>query len=318
MEMTWAWARAWEAAALATVAEEKAAVASMIVAEEKAAVLAWVEEWVAGMKRHPLALLRIDRFGNNRIVLPLSSQIFHLTFSPRRRKNQFYQQSVEAPLALLPGEDEEAARARIEKKRLEEEEAKLAAEKAAEEAAAAKAAEESARAEAAKKAGEAEGDLLAAFASGDKLGADLKAWCEEQGSVLPSVEKLVFHLLMETQKDEPNPECTWADASNQGTALAAMVEDNVSAMTEVLFAIQRFCVEIKFPRVGGEYLVQAMFRNMYKFDLADEDAFEQWRDDESAAREGGKGTSIIQTMDWFNWLDEDDEESEEEYEEEEE
>ncbi len=94
-----------------------------------------------------------------------------------------------------------------------------------------------------------------------------------------------------------------------------MVEDDVSARPQVLFAIQRFCVEIKFPRVGGEYLVQAMFRNMYKFDLADEDAFEQWRDDESAAREDGKGTSIIQTMDWFNWLDEDDEESEEEYEE---
>eukprot|EP01083_Nonionella_stella_P139164 423948_1 len=180
MEMTWAWARAWEAAALATVAEEKAAVASMIVAEEKAALLAWVEEWVAGMKRHPLALLRIDRFGNNRIVLPLSSQIFHLTFSPRRRKNQFYQQSVEAPLALLPGEDEEAARARIEKRKLEEEEAKLAAEKSVEEAdnTPAKHSEESVMVEAAQKVRYVENDLLVVFASrGDKIEGDLKAWC---------------------------------------------------------------------------------------------------------------------------------------------
>eukprot|EP01083_Nonionella_stella_P102022 289890_1 len=87
---------------------------------------------------------------------------------------------------------------------------------------------------------------------------------------------------------------------------------------EVLFAIQRFCVVVKFPRVNGEYIIQAIFRAMYKFDLADEEAFSEWREDESPAREDGKGTSVIQTMDWFNWLDEDDEESEEEYYEEEE
>lgn len=60
-----------------------------------------------------------------------------------------------------------------------------------------------------------------------------------------------------------------------------------------------------------------MFRSMYKHDLALDDAFEAWKEDESEAHEEGKGKAIIQTMDWFNWLEEDeDEDDEEDYEEE--
>lgn len=60
-----------------------------------------------------------------------------------------------------------------------------------------------------------------------------------------------------------------------------------------------------------------MFRNMYKYDLVDDEAFEVWKEDESSEHEKGKMTAIIQTIDWFNWLEEDDEEEEEDYEEEE-
>lgn len=231
-----------------------------------------------------------------------------------KKKEEPVLPAVEAPLAL-PGEDEEAARARIEKKRREEEEKKAAEEASAAEAAAKQAAEEAAAAEAAKKAAEVEDDLLEAFVNGGKSGEDLKSWCEEQGQILPSVEKLVFHLLMTTQKDDPNPECPWAEPANYGAALASLVADNLAGMMEVLFAIQRFCLEIGFPKSGDEGLVQAMFRNMYKFDLADDEAFSEWKEDESPERDAGKGKTIIQTMDWFNWLEEDDD-SEEEYDEE--
>jgi len=219
--------------------------------------------------------------------------------------------AVSAPLAL-PGEDEEAAKARIEKKRREEEEKILAEQKSAAEAAAKRLLEEAEAAEKAKKAAAGEGDLLSTFVNGEKSGEELKAWCQEQGAILPSVEKLVYHLLISTQKDDPNPECLWAESANYGAALVALVEDNLAGMMEVLFAIQRFCNEIGFPKVGSEGLIQAMFRNVYKFDLVDEDAFSEWKDDESPKREAGKGKTIIQTMDWFNWLEEDDEESEEE------
>jgi hypothetical protein len=224
---------------------------------------------------------------------------------------------VEAPLTL-PGEDEEAAKARIEKKRREEEEKKLAEQKAAEDAAAQIRAEEEAAAEEAKKAAAVEGDLLNEFIGG-KSGVELKEWCASQGAILPSIEKLVYHLLVKTQSDDPDVDCAWADQANYGAALTSLVDDNLSAMMEILFAIQRFCDKIGFPKIGSEGLIQAMFRSMYKFDLADEEAFAEWKDDEKPEREQGKGKAIIQTMDWFNWLEEEsDDESEEESDDEEE
>lgn len=226
--------------------------------------------------------------------------------------------AVDVPLAL-PGETEEEAIARIEQKKREEEERKVAEQKAEEEAKARKAAEEAAAAEAAIKAAELEDDLLSTFSSGDKLGEDLKVWCEEQGVLLPSVEKLVHHLLLTTQKENPDAACAWAEPSQYGTALLSLVSDNLVKQMEILFGIQKFCYDVKFPRVNNEGLVQAMFRGMYKFDLAEPEAFDAWKEDESLEHNDGKGTAIIQTMDWFNWLEEDDEEEDEdEYEEEEE
>lgn len=59
-----------------------------------------------------------------------------------------------------------------------------------------------------------------------------------------------------------------------------------------------------------------MFRAMYKYDLAADEAFLEWKEDDSEEHSGGKLKAVIQTVDWFNWLEEEDEE-EEEYEEEE-
>lgn len=60
-----------------------------------------------------------------------------------------------------------------------------------------------------------------------------------------------------------------------------------------------------------------MFRAMYKYDLAESDAFAEWKEDESDEHEQGKMKAVIQTVDWFLWLEEDDDdEDEEEYEEE--
>jgi hypothetical protein len=79
-----------------------------------------------------------------------------------------------------------------------------------------------------------------------------------------------------------------------------------------IFLRLQFCNDIGFPKVNDENLVQAIFRGMYKYDLADSDAFDVWKEDMSPEHDVGKGKAIIQTMDWFNWLEEDDEEDEEE------
>jgi hypothetical protein len=156
-------------------------------------------------------------------------------------------------------------------------------------------------------------DVIAEFISGKRLGNDLKSWVEDQ--VITSIEKLVFTLLTETEKLNPDIECAWAEKGKYGAALVSLVEDDLIKQMEVLVGIQKYCDKMGFPKLNEEYIVQAMFRSMYKFDLADEDAFEMWKDDESPQYEAGKMTAVIQTVDWFNWLEQDDDDDEEEYEE---
>lgn len=217
----------------------------------------------------------------------------------------------------LPGEDEAAAKARLEKAAAEKKEKAAAEKKAAEEAAAAQAAAEKEAAEFAAKAAAAEGKLLNEFISGNKLGEDLSTWCTDQGSVLPTVEKLIFHLLSEKELKNPDPECAWAEPEAYGAALLPLVEDNAEGQMQVLWAIQKYCDTMGFPTINDEYLVQAMFRAMYKYDLAEPGAFDEWKEDESEENSQGKMKAVIQTMDWFTWLEEDDEESDDEEEEEE-
>jgi hypothetical protein len=90
----------------------------------------------------------------------------------------------------------------------------------------------------------------------------------------------------------------------------SLVEDDLLKQMEVLFAIQKYCDNIGFPKLDDEYVVQAMFRSMYKYDLADDETFALWKEDESPEHETGKLKAVIQTVEWFNWLEEDDDEDE--------
>jgi hypothetical protein len=126
------------------------------------------------------------------------------------------------------------------------------------------------------------------------------------------VEKLIFHLLSEN-KDSPDPECSWASPEKYGTALLSLVEDKANEQMQVLWAIQKHCDSISFPKVDDEYLIQSMFRAMYKYDLTEPGAFDLWKDDESVENSQGKTKAVIQTMDWFAWLEEDDDDDEGDY-----
>ena len=162
----------------------------------------------------------------------------------------------------------------------------------------------------------AQAEFLDEFASAKKLGDDLKSWCDERRVQLPSVKKLVFQMLTEREKLNPDPDCSWAEPSKFGAALLSLVGDDIVNQMQVLWGIQMYCDKLGFPKLNDEYVVQSMFRAMYKFDLAEADAFMEWKEDESDDHEQGKMKAVIQTVDWFNWLEEDDEE--EEYEENEE
>jgi hypothetical protein len=236
--------------------------------------------------------------------------------APKKREEETVLPPVAVPLTL-PGEDEEAAKARLEKMRLEKE-AKAAAERAEREQRERE--EERLEKEAkerASKALEVEESLLKEFISGNTSGEELKQWCIDNASVLPSVEKLVLRLLTEKEQTNPDPECPWAEPSRYGTALLHLVQDKGYEQMQLLWAIQKYCDSIGFPKLNDEYVVQSMFRSMYKYDLTEAGAFDAWKEDESEENSRGKMKAVIQTMDWFAWLEEDEEESEEEYEEEE-
>lgn len=217
---------------------------------------------------------------------------------------------VSAPLAL-PGEDEEAARARIEKKKREAEEKALAEKKLADELAAKKAAEQALLAEKAAKAAAVADELISDFASGKMLGSDLAEWCKEQGPLLPPVDRLVFNMLQEREKKNPDPSCPWADKEKFGAALLSLAQDNIEGQIGILWGIQKYCDKQGFPKIEGEYLIQAMFRAMYKYDLVDSEGFFEWKEDDSDEHEPGKVKSVVQTIDWFDWLQEDDDDEEE-------
>lgn len=238
--------------------------------------------------------------------------------APKKPREEVVLPPVEAPLTL-PGEDEAAAKARIERRKREAEEKAVAERKAAEEEAAKLAAAEAEAAEKAAKASALESKLLNEFSSGNKLGGELQQWCADQGDLLPTVEKLIFHLLSEN-KDSPDPECFWASPEKYGTALVSLVAEKGNEQMQVLWALQKFCDSVSFPKINDEYLIQSMFRAMYKYDLAEPGAFEVWKDDESEENSQGKTKAVIQTMDWFTWLEEDDDDEgddDEEYEDEE-
>jgi hypothetical protein len=157
---------------------------------------------------------------------------------------------------------------------------------------------------------EAAEELLQTFTSGKLLGEELKNWVIEKRAVLPTVEKLVLTMLHEREKLNPDPECAWAATSKYGAALLELVEDDLFNQMQILWAIQSYCDKLGFPKLDGESIVQSMFRSMYKFDLATDEAFAEWKEDES--HEQGKMTAIVQTVDWFNWLEQEEEEEEDE------
>jgi hypothetical protein len=155
-------------------------------------------------------------------------------------------------------------------------------------------------------------ELMAEFVSGNKLGDDLKAWTEEHRNSLPMLDKIIFELLDKVEKLNPNPECLWAGPDKYGAALLALTEDDIVNQMHVLWGIQFYCDKMGFPKIDEEYLVQSMFRAMYKYDLVEEDAFMEWKEDETEVFEKGKLKAVIQTTEWFAWLEEEDEEEEEE------
>ena len=151
--------------------------------------------------------------------------------------------------------------------------------------------------------------ILEQFSSGQLLGNELARWCKNMRPVLPSVELLVGSILELHGKDSLIGDCPWAEAHKFGKAIHMMTRDNEERQVEILWAIQKFCLNLGFPTLSrssgckGDFLIDNMFKAMYEYCLVSPKAFFMWSND-NTSRNNGKTAAIVQTMEWFEWLSE--------------
>ena len=91
-------------------------------------------------------------------------------------------------------------------------------------------------------------------------------------------------------------------------------------MAEVLYACQVHYDGLGFPKEEetGKSLFQKLLIALYNAGVVEEEGFGEWRDADEDDHIPGKSKGLVQSTDFFAWLDEPDEESEEEDEDEEE
>ena len=217
----------------------------------------------------------------------------------------------------LPGETQEQAESRVAKSRADDEAKAAALADKAKALADLKVAADAKEAERLGKVSERKDELCAEFSSGKKQGKELAKWCKEQGSVLPTPEVLLYEMLRETQRKNPDTKCEWAKPEKWGTALISLTNSKVfpgavekDVQMQYCWAVQKYCGGLGFPKKGDEAVVVSMLKGLYKYDVAELDAQLEYMDDESEEHEDGKGKVLTQGMGWFNWLKEAAEEEE--------
>lgn len=97
---------------------------------------------------------------------------------------------------------------------------------------------------------------------------------------------------------------TWTAPNEYGLVLTVFMQETPAAVA-ALNVLQAAIHGLGFPKG----LIEAVFHHMYDNDIAEQDAFIEWRDnvDDSVP---GKLDALRQLNRWFEWLEEDDDESE--------
>lgn len=224
-----------------------------------------------------------------------------------------------APLPTLgPTKDEVAA----EKERKENEKK---ARKAARDAQLQQEKEEKAAAKAAKDAAiQAEKDAVAAAfnIAKDVYNTGLKgeALAEHISglSAKPTCGALLTQVLKSLSDDDVN-NLKWSTPSEYGSALGSLVKTAKDQLTAI-YACQEYCHDKNFPKIGPKKssLISLMFQVLYKYEIAIENGFSAWQDDDES-EVPGRMNATVQTTAFMQLIfepEEEDENSEEEEDEE--
>lgn len=135
----------------------------------------------------------------------------------------------------------------------------------------------------------------------------LDASVQSSPTFIMTVAKCIFsHVTMLTtlKKESMTPDEKKQSKAQEKTtlqALAAIVEkyvsDNVKKQTDVIYALQSFCYDKKFPR--GMMLRLSM--HLYELDVVEGDAWMMWKE-EVNEEIPGKGDALIETNEYLNWM----------------
>jgi len=125
----------------------------------------------------------------------------------------------------------------------------------------------------------------------------LLQFCEENESSLANqIETLTYSLFKEHNN------ASWT--STHKSALQQLIPpDSMPKQLDVLFAIQKYCDSINFPKENDKNAIHYYFEIMLAEDIVSPDSFFEWKDDENKDHEQGKTKAVIQTMDWFTFLE---------------
>jgi len=111
----------------------------------------------------------------------------------------------------------------------------------------------------------------------------------------------------------------WTKKADFGALLCALHEDETPAQFDILLGVQSHFADQNFPRDDkGQGLVQAAFKALYLNEVVSDEAQQYWRNDESKSEKvKGKVDALVQSTQWFSFLDsledqDDDDEEEEE------
>ena len=217
-----------------------------------------------------------------------------------------------SPVALKAAEDAKAAKAA---KKLEREEAERRAKEAKEAAASAAAAALEKKKTDHAIALAAASDALATGLTGNALLSHINGIDPK-----PSAGALLKEILSKHDISEVSS-WKWFKKDQYGDVLVALVAGSVPSQVAVLFSVQEYCFERKFPKVEIDgktrKLIELLFTLLLTSNIVDPEGYIAWIDDDDAADMPGRTDAVVQIGPFIqtvreSLIDEFDEEEDEE------
>jgi len=134
-----------------------------------------------------------------------------------------------------------------------------------------------------------------------KIGKDLVSWVNGQDGF---IEKMRLpEMLDAVLKLDTAPDFSFKNIQpGQYGDLLKSISANKEQQVEAVFVAQDYCGTLGFPKDDkGSGLVYKLFIELYKHDLATDDALETWKDDYKRISDN-KQKAILQTLKFFEWL----------------